>query len=91
MVVTSAGGLLEVARDGLDGFIVPRRDPTAMAARLVQLAQDPGLRKRFAVEARARALTFDIRKAVARMESVYSALLSSPQVTSRPRSRDVIA
>lgn len=91
VVVTSAGGLLEVVRDGVDGFIVPPRDPKAFAASLVQLARDPELRTRFATQARARALTFDIRKAVARMETVYSDLLSSPRVDSRPRSRDSIA
>ena len=33
-VVTSAGGLLEVVRDGVDGFVVPTRDPPALAERV---------------------------------------------------------
>jgi glycosyltransferase involved in cell wall biosynthesis len=75
-VVTRAGGLQEVVRDGLDGFVVPPRNPEALASRLVTLAQDPALRLRFASEARDRAMTFDIRNAVRRTEMVYEELLS---------------
>jgi glycosyltransferase involved in cell wall biosynthesis len=75
-VVTSAGGLAEVVRDGVDGFVVPPRDVATMSARFVQLADDPGLRSRLSEEAGTRALAFDIRTAVRRMEAVYQELLS---------------
>jgi glycosyltransferase involved in cell wall biosynthesis len=75
-VVTSAGGLPELLRDGIDGFVVPPRDPRALADALVQLAGDAALRTRFATEAKERALKFDIRTAVRRMETVYEELLS---------------
>jgi glycosyltransferase involved in cell wall biosynthesis len=75
-VVTSAGGLVEVVRDGVDGFVVPSRNPAAQAAAIVRLAHDPGLSSRFAVEARRRAVEFDIRKTVRRIETVYEGLLS---------------
>jgi glycosyltransferase involved in cell wall biosynthesis len=75
-VVTTAGGLPEVVRDGVDGFVVPQRDADAMSARFVQLAEDRALAERFAAQARSRALEFDIRRAVERMERVYEELLS---------------
>lgn len=44
VVVSDAGGLPENIEDGVTGFVVPRRDPEAMAAKLLQLANDPALR-----------------------------------------------
>src|SRR5262249_2502214 len=46
VVCTDAGGLPENAVDGETGFVIPRRDPDAMAEKLILLASDPALRKR---------------------------------------------
>ena len=51
-VVTPESG--SRVRDGADGFVVPRRDPTALAERLEALAADPGLRARMGASARER-------------------------------------
>jgi glycosyltransferase involved in cell wall biosynthesis len=56
-VVTAEAG--SVARDGVEGFIVPARDVEALAARMEQLGRDPALREHMAAAARARALDFD--------------------------------
>jgi colanic acid/amylovoran biosynthesis glycosyltransferase len=40
VVVTSAGGVPELVRDGIDGLLVPPRDPEAMAAALRTLIED---------------------------------------------------
>jgi glycosyltransferase involved in cell wall biosynthesis len=74
-VVTSVGGVPEVLRDGSQGLLVPPGDPGALAAGLLHLLQDPELRARLGPAARERALDFDIRKAVRRMEQVYAGLL----------------
>jgi glycosyltransferase involved in cell wall biosynthesis len=74
-VATSVGGIPEVVRDPGQGLLVPPRDPDALAGGLVRLLQDPGLRDRMGAAARGRALDFDIRKAVRRMEQVYAGLL----------------
>lgn len=47
-----------VVRDGLDGFLVPIRDPVALAERIEQLAADPDLRRELAANARQRADEF---------------------------------
>jgi glycosyltransferase involved in cell wall biosynthesis len=75
-VVTRVGGTPEVLTDGSQGLLVPPRDPAALAAGLLRLLGDPQLRVRMGAAARARALDFDIRKAVRRMEQVYSDLLA---------------
>ncbi len=46
VVCSDAGGLGENVQDGVTGFVVPRRDPAALAAKLALLADDPSLRAR---------------------------------------------
>jgi len=49
-----------VVRGGLEGFIVPMRDATAIAGRIEQLGQDVELRARMAAQAKARAAEFTV-------------------------------
>jgi starch synthase len=56
-VATAASGT--VARDGVEGFLVPSRDVDALADRMARLGSDPALRARMALDARLRAEAFD--------------------------------
>jgi glycosyltransferase involved in cell wall biosynthesis len=47
-----------IVRDGIEGFIVPVRDPDALAARVQQLHDDADLRREMGEAARQRALQF---------------------------------
>ena len=47
MIVTNMGGMPEIIKDGINGFIVPVRDFEAMAAKICQLLEDKKLKKRF--------------------------------------------
>ncbi len=47
-----------MVRDGIDGALVPIRDPDAIAAQIARLKQDEGLRRTQAANARDRALSF---------------------------------
>jgi len=49
-----------VVRDGLEGFIAPVRDATAIARRIEELAQDVELRARMSAQAKARAAEFTV-------------------------------
>ncbi len=55
VVTSDADGLGENVLDGETGFVVPRRDPRALADALARLARDPELRDRFGGAGRARA------------------------------------
>jgi colanic acid/amylovoran biosynthesis glycosyltransferase len=44
VVCTDADGLRDNVADGVSGFVVPRRDAEALAARIAELAKDPLLR-----------------------------------------------
>jgi glycosyltransferase involved in cell wall biosynthesis len=54
VLATAATGAEDLFTDGIEGFIVPGRDPAALAARLQQLADDPALRARLSAAALAR-------------------------------------
>ncbi len=53
VVATRVGGVPDVVRDGVDGFLVEPGDVDAMAARLADLAADPPLRHRMGEAGRA--------------------------------------
>lgn len=46
VVVTDVGSLPEVVDDGATGYVVPPRDPAALAAAIVNLLKDPGMCRR---------------------------------------------
>ena len=54
MVATSVGGIPEVVVDGETGFLVPPRDHEAMAAAIVRLLADRGLREKMGAAGLAR-------------------------------------
>ncbi len=54
VVATGRGAIPDVVVDGETGFLVPERDPVALAAALRRLARDPALRRRMGAAARAR-------------------------------------
>lgn len=54
VVCTDADGLPANIADGITGFVVPRRNPQAMAEKLAQLAHDKPLRARFGQAGRVR-------------------------------------
>lgn len=76
VVCTDAGGLAENVADGVTGFVVPRRDPKALAKKMVLLAENSDLRKRFGLAGieRVRSL-FTIEKQLDAWEEFYKDLL----------------
>ena len=41
VIATAVGGIPEQVQDGVTGYLTPPRDPTAMAARIAELLDDP--------------------------------------------------
>jgi colanic acid/amylovoran biosynthesis glycosyltransferase len=70
------GGIPEGIADGETGFLVPEKDPEALARRMAELLDDPALRLRMGVRARTFALErFDIRRQTGKLEAFYDGLL----------------
>ena len=57
-VIVTANGPADIVRDGVDGFIIPSRDPDAIAERLERLYSDPALREEMGRNASRRAEEF---------------------------------
>lgn len=76
VVATAVGGLPELIEDGVTGFLVPPRDPDALAQAILRLAKDRTLRLRMGKEARKQAVErFDIAQTARAYEELYLRLL----------------
>jgi glycosyltransferase involved in cell wall biosynthesis len=63
LVLTDIRGCREVVRDGIEGYLVPVRDPAALAGAIERLLGDPSGSERMGLAARARAVErFDERR-----------------------------
>jgi glycosyltransferase involved in cell wall biosynthesis len=76
MVATDVGGLRDIFADGVNGMLVPPRDPAAMATALETLLRDPERRRAVADAAYERISDFTIERAVERFEDLYERLLA---------------
>lgn len=56
VVTTHVGGMAEAVTNGVEGFLVPARDPVALADGLLQLWRRPELRERMGTAARDRVM-----------------------------------
>lgn len=77
VVATAVGGTPTVVADGRSGFLAPVGDTAALAARLVELARDPALRRRLgtagAADVRAR---FATERMADDLEAIYRRCLA---------------
>ena len=77
VVATDIPGYREVVSDGVEGLLVPPRDPEALAAALVRVLRDPALAARLGEAGRERARTFDWPVVVDRLEELYRRAIGS--------------
>jgi glycosyltransferase involved in cell wall biosynthesis len=81
VVATCVGGVPDVVRDGVDGFLVERGALDELVARLVQLAADPELRKRMGAAGRERVLRrYSVDRLVDDVDGLYRSLLAEQDV-----------
>jgi glycosyltransferase involved in cell wall biosynthesis len=72
VIGTRVGAIPELVRDGQTGFLVERRNPSQIAARILELLGDPGLRRRMGEAGRRLALEeFDQKTNVGRLMELY--------------------
>ena len=78
VVATRVGGVPDVVRDGVDGFLVEPGDTEAAAERLAALALDPELRERLGAAGRARARErYSVDRLVDDVDRLYRTLLAA--------------
>jgi glycosyltransferase involved in cell wall biosynthesis len=79
VVATSVGGPAEVITDGVDGLLLPPRDPGRWAAAIRGLLADPARRRSLALAGRAQVESrYDQRRQAERIADLYSQLLEVP-------------
>jgi phosphatidyl-myo-inositol alpha-mannosyltransferase len=71
VVASDIAGYREVARDGVQGLLVPPGDPEALAGSLHRVLEDGELAMRLRTAGRVRALEFSWARVVDRIEAVY--------------------
>jgi glycosyltransferase involved in cell wall biosynthesis len=71
VVATRVGGLPEMIDDGVDGLLVPRRDPDALAAALLRVLRDDQLRASMAEASATSAGRYDASVAIRREDQRY--------------------
>lgn len=75
VIVSDQGGLPENIAPGIDGWIVPKRDPEAVADVLAGILDDPGRVARMGAAARAKSVAeFGLEQFARRTEQVYLSL-----------------
>jgi len=77
VVVTRSGGMVESVVDGETGFIIPKRDPAALAEKLLLLLRDKDLAARLGRQGRARATqVFSCERMTRETVELYRAALA---------------
>jgi glycosyltransferase involved in cell wall biosynthesis len=78
VVANRVGGVPDVVRDGLDGYLVASGDVEGAAGKLALLASDPALRQRLGESGRARMLgRYSVARLVDDVDRLYRALLEA--------------
>ena len=74
VIASRVGGLTYTVRDGETGFLVPERDPAALADKMELLLDNDCLRERLGHRAEQVAATYDWQQVAEQVEQVYSEL-----------------
>jgi glycosyltransferase involved in cell wall biosynthesis len=75
VVTTAVNGLAEAVVDGVTGFVVPERDPAALAAAIGRVIADPALAGDLGRRGRRRAVErFSLRASTVRLRQLFPAI-----------------
>jgi len=78
VVASRVGGIVEIVREGQDGFLVPPDDPQALANRLYLILSDPALRAQMGQNARQHFLDrFEQRANIVKQADWFEALVAN--------------
>lgn len=90
VVATRVGGNPELIRDGIDGLLVPPRDPRALAQAISAILRDPERARTLGREAKRRVTEcFSLERMVRETEELYATLLREKTARRRPRSSPI--
>jgi len=76
VVATGVGGVPEMIEDGVNGRLVPPRDPAVLADAILEALDDPEKARARAVKALQTVRAFDLAQTIERTEALYREILS---------------
>lgn len=80
VIASAVGGIVEVIRDGVDGFLVPPDDPSSLGDKICALLSSPELRQKMSARGRERFLAFfELNHVVSRQAEWLESVVSSKQ------------
>ncbi len=82
VVGTDAGGIPESVQDGVNGFLVPKQNPQALARAILDLTNNADLRRQFSKNAPATVEKFAIANTVSQTIGLYKDLLANERAES---------
>jgi glycosyltransferase involved in cell wall biosynthesis len=91
VIVSQVGGLAEIVADRQQGFVVPFGNYMELAQRLVELLQNPALRRQMGKAARLRASEFGWSGCADQMRVVLERLVNRPVIRGTQRRRSVVS
>jgi glycosyltransferase involved in cell wall biosynthesis len=83
IIATDADGLVDVLTADVDAVIVPRRDASALAEKMIWAIDHPDERARLAAAARIKSRAYDIAAFVRKMERLYTLMHEVSRPTHR--------
>ena len=76
IITTPAGGVVDIVKDGENGYIVPHGDAEEMAKKMILFASDIGLIKEKGAVSRKEVLNYDVRICADEYETLYERFLN---------------
>ena len=81
-IATAEGGPAEIIENGVNGVLLPPRDPARWAAAILALASDPGRWLKMSDRARERSASFSVEACADRLAGIYQGLERARPVAS---------
>lgn len=75
IIASTEGGPAEIITDGVDGILVPPRDPVGLSRELMRLAADPDLRDALKIAARVTAARYSPERSAKAVLDIYERVL----------------
>ncbi|MBD3271804.1 MAG: glycosyltransferase [Elusimicrobia bacterium] len=75
VVATRTGGIPEIVADNHSGYLVPPRDPQALAEKIIDLVEQPDLRERFGKNGFERVHQFSVEAMAEKTMAVYARIM----------------
>ncbi|MEW6555807.1 MAG: glycosyltransferase [Elusimicrobiota bacterium] len=75
VVATNVGGVGELVADGVNGFLVPPRNPELLAEKTIKILTEKNLQQKFSQNSKIKSKNFSKEKMVEKTEKIYFGLL----------------